>query len=77
MRSSVARLTAVGIVGAVLAVPFFFGGQPNQSCEEQTTAPAGFSTSGFANAQSHYADGSHNDKAVSQYDVACYQLSNH
>jgi hypothetical protein len=49
-------------------------GQPGQSCEEQPTGPAGFDTSGFAHAQTVYAnvDGTHR---VSQYDVACYQLS--
>jgi hypothetical protein len=43
-------------------------GLPSQSCEEQPTGPAGFDTSGFANAQSQY-------NPISQYDVACYQLS--
>jgi hypothetical protein len=46
--------------------------------------PAGFSTSGFANAEEKYAgsDGTpslahaNSSHAVSQYDVACYQLSN-
>lgn len=49
-------------------------GQPSQSCEEQPTGPSGFDTSGFAHAQTVYAnvDGTHQ---VSQYDVACYQLS--
>lgn len=56
-------------------------GQPSQSCEEQSVSPPGFSTQGFANAQTRYAgsgpSASHttNDHAVSQYDVACYQLS--
>ena len=45
-------------------------GLPTQSCEDQTTGPMGFNTSGFANAQGHYAP-------ISQYDVACYQLSHH
>ena len=57
-------------------------GQPNSSCEESTTAPRGFSSGGFAKAEldyagsenSHSADNSH---AVSQYDVACYQLTSH
>ena len=51
-------------------------GQPSQSCEEQPTGPSGFNTSGFAHAQTVYAnvDGTHR---VSQYDVACYQLSQH
>jgi len=58
-------------------------GQPNQSAEDQIAAggtqPAGFNTGGFANAQTHYAAGiehSKNPKAVSQYDVAAFQLSN-
>jgi len=43
-------------------------GPPSQSCEEQPSSPPGFNTAGFANAQSHYNPGS-------QYDVACYQVS--
>ena len=46
--------------------------------------PAGFSSGGFANAETHYAgsDGTHslvsgNPNAVSQYDVACYQVTQH
>jgi len=58
-------------------------GQPNASCEETSSAPNGFSTAGFANAESHYAgsDGTpsqtnaHSSHALSQYDVACYQVS--
>jgi hypothetical protein len=56
-------------------------GQPNQDCEALAasggTGPAGFGTDGFANAQGHYAAGGANDnpQAVSQYDVACFQLS--
>ena len=60
-------------------------GQPGASCGSANaqTEPHGFGTAGFANAESHYAgsdgtpslaNGSSN--AVSQYDVACYQLSN-
>jgi len=45
-------------------------GPPNQSCEAQPSSPTGFDTSGFANAQNHYNPGS-------QYDVACYQISQH
>ncbi len=58
-------------------------GQPSASCEDVAMAPQGFSSGGFANAETHYAgsDGtasvahSKSDKAVSQYDVACYQVS--
>jgi hypothetical protein len=58
-------------------------GQPNQSCEAQRSAPAGFSTAGFANAQTHYAGSGSGSAhagsthAVSQYDVACFQVSQH
>ena len=57
-------------------------GQPTASCEVSLTHPNGFSTAGFAHAETVYAGGvnSHsnpdNPHAVSQYDVACYQLSN-
>jgi hypothetical protein len=49
-------------------------GQPGQNCEQLSGAPAGFSSGGFANAKTHYAniDGT---PRVSQYDVACFQLS--
>jgi hypothetical protein len=47
--------------------------------------PAGFLNDGFATAESHYAvsDGtasvahSQSDHSVSQYDVACYQITQH
>lgn len=60
-------------------------GQPNQSCEEQPVGPSGFDTSGFDHATQVYAgsDGSasalnsNSSKSVSQYDVACFQLSSH
>jgi hypothetical protein len=45
-------------------------GPPNQSCEDQPSAPPGFATPGFSNAENHYNPGS-------QYDVACYQVSKH
>ena len=59
-------------------------GQPGASCEDPgMRAPAGFATAGFENAAAHYAgsDGtgslnSGNWHAVSQYDVACFQITN-
>ena len=60
-------------------------GQPGASCgsDNALTEPNGFGTGGFANAESRYAgsDGTPSlangdSRAVSQYDVACYQLSN-
>ncbi len=54
-------------------------GQPSQSCQAQTSAPAGFSTGGFTKATNLYAgsapQNSNNPKSVSQYDVACFQVS--
>ena len=54
-------------------------GQPSQSCQSLSSAPPGFSTAGFAHAETVYAgsapQNSNNPKSVSQYDVACYQLS--
>jgi hypothetical protein len=51
-------------------------GQPNVECGDGGlgSGPHGFSTGGFANAETHYAAGADqgkNPKAVSQYDVAC------
>src|SRR6266699_4076473 len=58
-------------------------GQPGASCQAEPTQPNGFGTDGFANAEAKYAgsDGTPSlangsSHAVSQYDVACYQLSN-
>ena len=60
-------------------------GQPGQSCGSATalTEPSGFGTAGFTHAALVYAgsDGTPSQangssQAVSQYDVACYQLSN-
>lgn len=59
-------------------------GQPSQECGESgaTSEPAGFTTGGFATAEDMYAgsDGtaslaSGSDAAVSQYDVACFQIT--
>lgn len=56
-------------------------GQPDAECG--TVEPHGFTTTGFARAELLYAgsEDSHsssNDHAVSQYDVACFQIaSNH
>ena len=60
-------------------------GQPNQSCQAQPSTPgnaatapgSAFNTNGVAG--SHYAgtqpQNSKNPKSVSQYDVACFQVS--
>ena len=58
-------------------------GQPNTSCEDPgMSMPHVFTTGGFANAAAHYAGSentpslnSGNSHAVSQYDVACFQIT--
>jgi hypothetical protein len=59
-------------------------GQPSQSCQAEPTGPPGITstTNGFATrAVNVYAgsapQNSNNPKSVSQYDVACYQVSIH
>ncbi|MDD4989290.1 MAG: hypothetical protein PHV42_02590 [Candidatus Pacebacteria bacterium] len=70
----------------VLAAPNPSGtGQPSASCgsENATAMPNGFNTDGFAHAGTVYAgsDGtasaehSNSTNSVSQYDVACYQVT--
>lgn len=82
-------LAALALGAALVATPTSaFGasnpsatGQPSQECGSSTAPdnPPGFDTSGFANAESHYAgsapQNSDNEHSVSQYDVACYQFS--
>jgi hypothetical protein len=86
----------LGVAAATLALSFSVSialagnpsgtGQPGAGCgdENATVMPHGFTTDGFANADSHYANpdsqggtSSGNWHVVSQYDVACYQLTLH
>jgi hypothetical protein len=72
-------MAGFGAAGATAAPNPSGTGQPGAECGQPgaTSEPAGFSTTGFANAETHYANkqGTH---AVSQYDVACFQVtSNH
>jgi hypothetical protein len=76
-----ALLVAAFAAGPASAIPTGNRGQPSQDCEALLAGggsePPGFGTDGFANAQSHYANSQNgNPKAVSQYDVACFQASN-
>ena len=60
-------------------------GQPGAECGDEGAEmePPGFLTEGFANAEAHYAGSedtpsalhANSEHAVSQYDVACFQLS--
>jgi hypothetical protein len=72
-------LVSFGAAGAIAAPNPSGTGQPGAECGDPgaTTEPAGFTKPGFQIAEAHYAnkDGTH---AVSQYDVACFQVtSNH
>jgi hypothetical protein len=92
MKKTLVTLLASGLA-AVSAAPVLAAsnpagtGQPGAECGEEgaTMEPAGFSSPGFVHAETVYAGspgtpslahGSAN--AVSQYDIACYQVtSNH
>lgn len=90
MRYSCRIITLAVMLGVgTLAAPAVAGaaanpsgsGQPSQECGSPTApaSPAGFGTGGFAIAETHYAgsapQNSNNPHSVSQYDVACYQVS--
>jgi len=77
---------AIGAASLVLsmAATTTLAAQPSVSCDDNPIQPAGFSTGGFATAEARYANpdsqggtASGNWHVVSQYDVACYQLTHH
>jgi hypothetical protein len=83
--ASAAALALSIFAGSALAASNPSGtGQPSQDCSEQANSPAGFLTAGFAHAEAVYANpdsrgglASGNSHVVSQYDVACFQVSQH
>jgi hypothetical protein len=85
VAASVAALTVAG--PAFGAANPNGTGQPSQSCQETTTGPPGITstTNGFATRAVNVYAGSPGTpslangdaKAVSQYDVACFQFSQH
>jgi hypothetical protein len=89
MRRFIVAAIACLVVAAFAAVPAAATstgnrGQPSQECgtgpDQSPVEPPGFTDSaGFENAEGHYAAGGANGNpaAVSQYDVACFQLSSH
>ena len=78
-----ARPNLLAVPGAVSAARNpAVKGQPGASCQSEPTQPNGFGQVGFANAEAVYAvsDGTPSlangsSQAVSQYDVACFQVS--
>ena len=85
LRRTIGAVSATAIVLS-LSAGLALAGQPGAECGAAGAemSPAGFNSGGFANAETHYAgsDGTHslvsgNDHAVSQYDVACLQVTQH
>ncbi len=82
-----ALITALVAVLVLVPLSTVFAGQPNQSCQAQPMTPgnaasapgSAFNTSGKAGTV--YAgtqpQNSGNPMSVSQYDVACFQVSTH
>jgi hypothetical protein len=75
-------IAGLTIVGAALSTNPGTNGQPSQSCQAEPTGPPGLisTTNGFARvAVNMYAgsqpQNSRNSHSVSQYDVACFQVS--
>lgn len=80
---------AIGAASLALsmAATVAVAGQPSVSCDDVAFAPQGFSSVGFLKAQVVYANPadtgstggtmSGNPAVVSQYDVACIQVSAH
>jgi hypothetical protein len=93
LRRTVLAISSAGLVLAMSAATVFAAnpagtGQPGAECGDEGAeiSPAGFdNNSGFAIAEDHYAgsDGTASlmhaasGAAVSQYDVACYQITQH
>ena len=92
LRKKLAVVLAATLMLALSGAPAAFAasnpsgtGQPGAECGEDNAMnePAGFSSGGFDHAETVYAGSegtpsaaNGNSHAVSQYDVACYQLSN-
>jgi hypothetical protein len=93
MKKTLVALLASVLLVAASAAPGLAArnpagtGQPGAECGEEgaTVEPAGFLTAGFAHAETVYAGSegtpslaNGSTHAVSQYDIACYQVtSNH
>ncbi len=90
LRKLVFVTVLVLVLALAIAAPAFAAanpsgtGQPSQSCGSATAlmSPNGFNTAGFAHAADVYAGSpgtasaaNGNSAAVSQYDVACFQVS--
>jgi hypothetical protein len=92
LRRIMLAIASAGLVLAMSAASVLAGnpsgkGQPGAECGDDGAEmmPAGFNSGGFAKAEDRYAGSDDtaskmhagSDKAVSQYDVACYQITQH
>ena len=85
-RIALVTALAIGLVASMGGLASATG-QPNQSCEDQTTRPgqsmsapgSAFNPDGTAGTKyaGQQPQNSNNPNAVSQYDVACTQVSSH
>ena len=84
--TTIVSILVLGLVGVALADSTGNQGQPGQSCQAQPSAPGGQlpgsnpgSPFAVGTSDSHYAgnapQNSGNPNSVSQYDVACFQVS--
>ncbi len=84
---AVLTFATLALLGSFVTAVAADTGQPNQNCEavfpSGPLTPQGFNTNGFATATSVYAGIGQNtltpasSSAVSQYDVACFQVAQH
>lgn len=80
-------ILVVGVAGSALAANPPGTGQPNQSCQAQPSTPgnaanapgSAFNPNGTAGTvyAGQQPQNSNNPNSVSQYDVACFQVSQH
>lgn len=85
MKASLIALIVAVLVIVPLTVAF--AGQPNQSCQAEPSTPgraanapgSAFNTNGVAGTvyAGQQPQNSGNPNAVSQYDVACFEVSTH
>ena len=90
MRKRIVGAAVIAVLSVGFATPAFAAsnpsgsGQPSQSCGSAgaTSEPGGFGTGGFSTAEAVYAGSegtpslaNGSSTAVSQYDVACYQVT--
>ncbi len=90
LKSRWTKASLVALIVLVLVIvplTVAFAGQPNQSCQAQTSTPgqsasapgSAFNTSGVSGGvyAGQQTQNSSNPKSVAQYDVACFQVSSH